>query len=109
MGHNRTEYVYDFESSVTKPKWTPTFYVSFRSAFRKCYTFDIPFLRDKILWQVHIFMDNSIFPKRVRPIQNPLGDDDLSNGELKTSFHYPGQRFSSYYTTKEDWDIIKTD
>ena len=29
--------------------------------------------------------------------------------ELKTYFHYPGQRFSSYYTAKEDWDVIRPD
>ena len=107
--HKRTELVYNFKSSETKPKWAPTFNVSFRSAFRKCYTFDIPFVRHKILWQVHIFMDNSIFPNGIRPIQNPIGGDDLSNGELKTYFHYPGQRFSSYYTAKEDWDVIRPD
>ena len=60
--HNDTVYVYDYVLKFSYPAgWVPYFHVSFRSSMRKCFTFDIPFMKNQ---QVHTFglkVKNSFF------------------------------------------------
>ena len=95
--HDLTEYRYDHVSKSSYPAgWVPYFYVSFRSSARKCFTFDIPFMEQKPIMFFNIRVRNSFFPRGVRPMAN---DED----RLSVYLHYPGQRFTSYYTIKYDW------
>ena len=106
--HDYTMRIYDHTRERKKPPaWVPKFHVSFRSAIRKCYTFDIPYMENKLIWYITIDIANTIFPKGVRPlldIQNIFNGTDPSQGDgFLVYFHYPGQRFTSYYTAKYEW------
>ena len=70
------------------------YYVSFRSAKRKCFTINAPFPDKDLLWYYQMNINNSIFP-----------DGERSNAnDIYTYIHYPGQRFTSYYTIKHDFN-----
>ena len=71
--------------------------VSFRSSVRKCFTFDIPFLEKKQVFMFGIRVKNSFFPQGVRPTTK-------DEHRFSVYFHYPGQRFTSIYTIKYDWE-----
>ena len=48
---NGKQYIHDSIENKTIPAlWKTDFYVSFRSAFRKCFTFDVPMLRNKLVF-----------------------------------------------------------
>ena len=82
--------------NATKYAWKPKYYVSFRSAERKCFTIDAPDIEQSLIWYFEITIKNAIFPQGKRP--------RLKDGGLFTSYlHYPGQRFTGYYTVKYDW------
>ena len=68
-------------------------YTSFRSSRRKCFTINAPILRQKPLFFYRLYVKNDIFPSGKR------SDDS----RIFTYFHYPGQRFTSYYTIKYDF------
>ena len=72
-------------------KWDADFYVSFRSAARKCFTINAPFPERDLLWIYSVNINNSIFPEGTRSYSN----------RILTYIHYPGQRFTSYYTMKQ--------
>ena len=72
-------------------KWDADFYVSFRSAARKCFTINAPFPERDLLWIYSVNINNSIFPEGARSNSN----------RILTYIHYPGQRFTSYYTMKQ--------
>ena len=72
--------------------WNPFHYVSFRSSLRKCFTVNAPFTEQKPIWGLSLYIKNSIFPSGKREPYN-----------LYTYLHFPGQRFSSYYTIQYDW------
>ena len=74
-------------------EWDADYYVSFRSAERKCFTINSPFPKTDFLWYYHLNINNSIFPNGARSDSN----------EIYTYIHYPGQRFTSYYTIKHDF------
>ena len=73
--------------------WDADYYVSFRSAERKCFTINSPFPKTDFLWYFHLNINNRIFPDGARSAGN----------EIYTYIHYPGQRFTSYYTIKHDF------
>ena len=96
--HDKTVYTYDHASNISYPKeWFPYFYISFRSAIRKCFTFDIPFMKNKQIHGFGLRVKNSFFPRGVRPTA-------LDKDKFSVYFHYPGQRFTSIYTIKYDWE-----
>ena len=106
--HDYTSRLYDhLNERKAPPAWVPTPYVSFRSAIRKCFTFDIPYMENKLIWYIAIDIANTLFPKGVRPlldIQNMFNGTDPSQGDgFLVYFHYPGQRFTSLYTVKYEW------
>ena len=72
-------------------KWDADFYVSFRSASRKCFTINAPFPERDLLWIYSVNINDSIFPKGARSYSN----------KILTYIHYPGQRLTSYYTMKQ--------
>lgn len=104
--HNDTYYIYDnIGGNHQPPGWTPNFYVSFRSSVRKCFTFDIPYLKQQLVSLFGMVIRNSIFPKGVRPVYFGFdGSNPDDGGGFLVYFHYPGQRFTSYYTIKYEWD-----
>ena len=78
--------------SKSMQAWIPTFYTSFKSSERKCFTIDAP-IRDHALWYFNISIKNTIFPDGNRMLTD----------ELRTYFHYPGQLFAGLYTVKYDY------
>ena len=72
--------------------WNPEHYVSFRSPDRKCFTVDAPFVDKNLLITYAMAIKNNIFP-----------DGERSPYEIFTFLHYPGQRFTGYYTIKYDF------
>ena len=81
--------------SDTYYDWTPEYSVSYRSSKRKCFTIDAPKpLKDPLLW-TSIKLKNDIYPNEKR----------TSDHKMKTYLHYPGQRFCSYYTVKDDYHL----
>ena len=96
--HDLTGYRYDHVLKSSDPAgWVPYFYVSFRSSVRKCFTFDIPFLEKKQVFMFGLRVKNSFFPQGVRPTTK-------DEHRFLVYFHYPGQRFTSIYTIKYDWE-----
>ena len=73
--------------------WDADYSVSFRSAKRKCFTINSPFPKTGLLWYFYVSINNSIFPAGVRSESN----------SIYTYIHYPGQRFTAYYTIKHDF------
>ena len=89
-------YAYYVTQEETNHYWNLTYgdKVSFRSSGRKCFTIDAPIVEDHLLWYYGIYIKNDIFPEGKRSPSN----------RIFTYLHYPGQRFTSYYTVKTEWD-----
>ena len=104
--HNDTMYIYDHVGKISQPSnWKPNFYVSFRSALRKCFTFDIPYLHQQLVFNFAMDVKNTFFGNGVRPVYYGFdGSNPNDGGGFLVYFHYPGQRFTSYYTIKYEWD-----
>ena len=101
----RIEMHYDPKTQHDKILFKPKFYVSFQSAIRKCFTFDIPVIKKHLVYHYLIKVRNTIFPNGKRPSTMPKkfdGSDENSRG-FAIYLHYPGQRFTSYHTIKENW------
>ena len=81
-----------FTQSQKEIDWNPEHYVSFRSPDRKCFTVDAPFVDKNLLITYAMAIKNNIFP-----------DGERSPYEILTFLHYPGQRFTGYYTIKYDF------
>ena len=93
-----------------KFKWKPNFYVSFRSSIRKCFTFDIPTIKQQSVYHYIIRIKNSIFPSGKRPTGKKFdGSNPNEGGTFSVYFHYPGQRFTSYHTNRDNWDALAND
>ena len=109
--HNDSYYIYHHPGNVSNPPgWRPNFFVSFRSAIRKCFTFDIPFLEEELVFNFATDVRNGIFKNGVRPTFFGFdGSNPDDGGGLFVYFHYPGQRLTSYYTIKYEWDTKKND
>ena len=51
---------------------------------------------------------NSIFPSGQRPVGKKFdGSNPNEGGTFSVYFHYPGQRFTSYHTNRDNWDALK--
>lgn len=97
--HDYTKYFYNHAlKEYDSLGWNPIFYISFRSSHRKCFTFDIPLVEDKLVWIFDVKVDNKFFKDNVRP------DRYQYDAGFYAYFHYPGQRFTSGYTIKYDWE-----
>ena len=79
-------------SNKIMPKNMDTYhYVSFRSSKRKCFTIDAPFCEDQLLYDFAVNINKRIFSDG--KMHSP---QDTS--WMYTCLHYPGQRFTAYYT-----------
>ena len=74
--------------------WKAEYFVSFRSPQRKCFTIKAPFPDEGLLHHSWLKIKKEIFPVGKR------ADDK----KLYTYIHYPGQRFTGYYTWKSHFD-----
>ena len=82
--------------------WDVDYYVSFRSAFQKCFTINAPFPEKDLLEGFDVHINNSIFPTGSRY-------DYRDYSDIVTYIHYPGQRYTAYYTFKNDFDSRKNE
>ena len=73
--------------------WNTVHYVSFRSSNRKCFTINAPFNDQEPLWYFDVRIKNEIFPQGSRMPPN----------YFCTYLHFPGQKFTAYYTNKCDF------
>ena len=74
--------------------WNVQYFVSFRSLQRKCFTIRAPTPTNGLLLHSWLKIKNDIFP------EGKISDDQ----KIYTYLHYPGQRFTAYYTIKNDFD-----
>ena len=74
--------------------WNVQYFVSFRSLQRKCFTIRAPTPTNGLLLHSWLKIKSDIFP------EGKISDDQ----KIYTYLHYPGQRFTAYYTIKNDFD-----
>ena len=91
-------YGYAFLQNETGWIWNVTHHVSFRSSERKCFTIDAPDFDKSLNWYFGVYIKNDIFPNGKWPQRK-------DGGGFFTYLHYPGQRFTSYYTVKNQWPL----
>ena len=76
--------------------WEPNIYVSAWEIASKCFTLDVPWKKDKLVWYIEIYLKNSIFPGGKRSNKH-------DGGELSIHMHYPGQRITSSHLLGYEW------
>ena len=81
----------------------PDYFISFKSGNRKCFTVNLPILDQKQLFAFKLFVRNDILPRGRRCTGKEVTMKDC-NGFFWYA-HYPGQRFTGYYTIKYDWPL----
>lgn len=81
----------------------PPYYTSFKSGVAKCFSFDIPYINDTVIWNVFIQVKTSIFPNGSRSRKISFDGTSATGGGFKVSFHYPQQRFRSSFNMKYQW------
>ena len=83
------------------------FYVSYTSDNFKCFTFDVPYLENRLVLFIEMQIRNSIFSNGDRPIMKWSEDGDYPLEGFFVFFHYPGQFAldNLWYSTngKYDW------
>ena len=89
------------------PAGKPLYYTSFRSGRCKCFSFDIPYMEKKLMWNLFIKIKTSIFPKQMRSHSIKFEGERADQGGFRVSFHYPWQNFRSYGTQKHQWSTLK--
>ena len=72
----------------------PEIYVSTRWNSRKCYTINIPFVKNKRIWSVNLEINQSIFQDRIRRIKK----------SFYIIMHYPFQLMRSYLRSQVNWE-----
>ena len=74
-------------------------YVSLRTDMMKCFTIDIPFIKDKLINAFQLEIRNSVFPNKKRPVtvshERPEG--------FVVSFQYPRQFLYASNSWKTSW------
>ena len=73
--------------------WDADNYVSFRSSKRKCFTINAPFPSMGPLMRFRLRIKRKFFP----------GEKTPTGKKIYSYLHYPGQRFTAYYTIKTDF------
>ena len=83
-------------NGIVRKNMETSHHVSYRSSERKCFTIDAPFNEDQLLRHFRVKINERIFPdgKRHRL---------FGTNWMYTYLHYPGQRFTAYYTMKNDF------
>ena len=96
LSENLIQAKYETHSEIIA-NWNVEHFVSFRSPDIKCFTIKAPHLDEGLLLGLWIQIENNIFPDGKRSVLH----------KISTNFHYSGQRFTSLYTTKVDFDFKK--
>ena len=101
-------WLYDHEKkhSLHYAAINPPYYTSFRNGIEKCFSFDMPYLKDTVVWSLFLRVKTDIFPNGVRYPYLAFDGTDASKGGFKISFHYPKQRFRSLFSLKYQWPEI---
>lgn len=76
----------------------------FFTGMMKCFTFNVPFIKDVKMSSIKIDFKNSIFPNDG---QRPT--DGWDSGGLHLFFHYPNQFSRSFPTNKRFWQVRKSE
>jgi hypothetical protein len=87
----------DFNSEEIEGIPIPFYYISHRGIQQKCYTFDIPSIRNEQINRFKLIIKAELLPgykkkKTIKPILHQANDD------FSVVFHYPNQRFKSLST-----------
>ena len=90
LSDNLMKAEYNTHSNWEYSNWEPIHFVSFRSSGRKCFTVNAPFLETHLLRSFRFEVDKKIIPDA----------NETKQRKVYTYLHYPGQRFTSYYTVK---------
>ena len=98
-------WLYDHENkhSLNHLARNPPYYTSFKSGVTKCFSFDIPYIDDTVIWNLFIQVNTSIFPNSSRSPWISFDGTRATGGGFKVSFHYPKQRFRSSFNMKYQW------
>ena len=81
----------------------PPYYTSFRSGLNKCFSFELPYLPNTVVWSLYITIKMNIFPNGNRFHKITFDGSDPTKGGFKVAFHYPRQRFRSSFSQKYQW------
>ena len=81
----------------------PPYYTSFRSGLNKCFSFELPYIPNTVVWSLFITVKKDIFPGGDRFQNIAFDGSDPTEGGFKVSFHYPKQRFRSNFNMKYQW------
>ena len=91
-----------------KDSLIPAFYVGYSSAIIKCFTFDMPYIKDVQISVFQLTIDKKIFPRSIRPsrVMRPMHQLGRWEG-FGISFHYPGQQLRSFSKEMYSWPSQK--
>ena len=81
----------------------PPYYTSFRSGLNKCFSFELPYIPNTVVWSLFVTVKTNIFPGGYRFQTLAFDGSDPTKGGLKVSFHYPRQTFRSNFNMKYQW------
>ena len=83
-------------------------YVNYRSGTKKCFSFEIPYFQQQLVWSLFIKIKANIFPSGKRPAIPRFDGNNIKDGGFQTAFHYPMQYYRSYGTWKYQWESISS-
>ena len=89
-------YHYPSKESLSNITWVPTFYPSFSSPRKRCWTFEIPYKPTEKIFSYGIMLNKSIFEGSEPPNKRP----PYKSFEIRLS--YPGQQLTSP-TVESNW------
>ena len=90
-------------------KWdsgSKTYYVGMRTSSMKCFTFDVPFVKDVGVEYLVVTIKNSIFPYGFRPMHHVFDPETGTGTGFQTILNYPHQIMRSQFTAKWIWDSL---
>ena len=103
--HNETRYMYNHLTGLQEPLgWKPNFYINVRREDRKCFSFEIPYVENRPVFNFKIYIHNNFFPKGFRTPYSKFNASNPESGGLLVYFHYPGQFETSFYTAIGEWN-----
>ena len=96
----------------TKHQWSkggensliPSFYANYKSPLTKCFTIDMPYIKDVQISTFQLMVHKRIFPGHIRPPRVVRPIDMLTQwAGFGIIFHYPGQQLRSFSREKYSW------
>ena len=92
-------YHYPSKESLSNTTWVPTFYPSFSSPRKRCWTFEIPYSQGNHIQTFGVMLNKSIFVPEYR--RRPSGDRPAYK-DFEIRLSYPKQQLTAP-TTKSNW------